>query len=143
MIRSGQLAAALLALAAVTACERTHPSDDNAREAASAMRTGTAAAAPADAARPNRVLDPARFADPKTRAAYASAKQYAHVLEGIYCYCHCRENLGHRALVECYETEHAADCEICQMEAMVAARMTAEGRSVREIQQAIDEYYRS
>jgi hypothetical protein len=110
------------------------------------MRTGTAAAAPAapaDAARPNRVLDPARFADPKTRAAYASAKQYAHVLEGIYCYCHCRENLGHRALVECYETEHAADCEICQMEAMVAARMTAEGRSVREIQQAIDEYYRS
>lgn len=96
----------------------------------------------ADASRPNAVLDPAGFSDPATRAAYAAAKKYAHVLEGIYCYCHCKENIGHRALVQCFESDHAAACDVCQNEAIVAARMTSEGRTVAEIQAAIDAYYK-
>lgn len=99
-------------------------------------------AAAADAVRPNAVLDPAGFSDAGTRSAYVAAAKYAHVLEGIYCYCHCKENIGHRALVQCFETDHAAGCDVCQNEAIVAARMTAEGRSVAEIQAAIDAYYK-
>ena len=114
-------------------------------QASSASATASpavAATAAADASRPNAVLDPATFPDPGTRAAYAAAKQYAHVLEGIYCYCHCKENIGHRALVQCFETDHAASCDVCQNEALIAARMTAAGGSVAEIQAAIDAYYK-
>ena len=94
-----------------------------------------------DAAGVNKVLDPLGFADPRVRAAYDAAKKYAHVLEEIYCYCRCRENIGHRALVECFETDHGANCDVCMNEAIVAARMTAEGKTPREIQKAIDAFY--
>jgi len=142
MTRIRHAAAAALALLAILGCERGDVADRGTESPVRGRAASPASAAPADAASPNRVLDSARFADPQTRAAYAAAKQYAHVLEGIYCYCHCRENIGHRALVECFETEHATDCDTCQMEAMVAARMAAQGRSVPEIQQAIDAYYK-
>ena len=118
------------------------PEQASRASAASATSTTVPAAVAADASRPNAVLDPATFTDPATRAAYAAAAKYAHVLEGIYCYCHCKENIGHRALVQCYESDHASRCDICQNEAIVAARMTAEGRSVAEIQAAIDAYYK-
>jgi hypothetical protein len=98
---------------------------------------------PADANRPNAVMNPARWDDPRVRAAYVAAKKYAHVLEQIYCYCRCKENLGHRALVECFETDHASGCDVCMTEAMTAARMTEEGKTPKEIQQAIDAYYRT
>jgi hypothetical protein len=143
MILTRHAATAAVALLITFGCGR--PDDvasGGARAPVGASASPPASAAPPDGAPPNRVLDAARFADPKTRAAYAAAKQYAHVLEGIYCHCHCRENIGHRALVECFETDHATDCDICQTEAMVAARMAAEGRSVDEIQQAIDVYYK-
>jgi Protein of unknown function with PCYCGC motif len=102
-----------------------------------------AALAVADASAPNRVLDASQFADPKTAAAYAAAKSHAAVLEQVYCYCHCHENIGHRALVECFESDHGAGCDICQTEATVAARMADEGHSAAEIQKAIDAYYES
>jgi hypothetical protein len=99
-----------------------------------------AAVAP-DASNVNKVLDPAGFSDQRVRKAYEAAKQYAHVLESIYCYCRCRENIGHRALVECFETDHASHCDVCMNEAMIAARLTAEGKTPKEIQKAIDAYY--
>ena len=139
----------LLAASAVLALLGCGPRSESGVRGSSAASSASAASAapataatPADASRPNAVLDPASFADSGTRAAYAAAKQYAHVLEGIYCYCHCKENIGHRALVQCFETDHAASCDICQNEAIVAARMTSEGRSVAEIQAAIDAYYK-
>jgi hypothetical protein len=94
-----------------------------------------------DAAKVNNVLDPMGFSDPRVRAAYEAAKQYAHVLEQLYCYCHCKENIGHRALVECYETDHASNCDVCMNEAMIAAKMTKDGKTPQEIQKAIDALY--
>lgn len=96
-----------------------------------------------DASRPNAVMDAARWDDRQVRAAYAAAKKYAHVLEQLYCYCRCKENIGHRALIECFETEHASTCDVCMTEAMTAARMTDEGKTPKEIQQAIDAYYQT
>ena len=97
--------------------------------------------ATADAAGVNKVLDPMGFRDPRVRVAYEAAKQYAHVLEQIYCYCHCKKNIGHRALIECYESEHASNCDICMNEAVIAARMTKDGKTPKEIQKAIDALY--
>jgi hypothetical protein len=89
----------------------------------------------------NKVLDPMGFTDQRVRAAYVAAKEYAHVLEEIYCYCRCKENIGHRALVECFETDHASHCDVCMNEAVIAARMTKEGKTPKEIQKAIDAFY--
>lgn len=101
----------------------------------------TTTAAPDAAAGVNKVLDSSRFTDQRVRTAYEAAKQYAHVLESIYCYCRCKENIGHRALVECFETEHGSNCDVCMNEAIIAARMTADGKTPKEIQKAIDAYY--
>jgi hypothetical protein len=113
------------------------------RATTSASEEAPAAARSDVLGKPNRMLDAARFDDPRAKAAYAAARQYASVLEGLYCYCRCRENMGHRALAECFESEHGSKCDICQTEALVAARMASGGRSVREIQKAIDAYYAS
>lgn len=106
-----------------------------------AVQSTPSTQAPTDAAKVNKVLDPAGFSDPRIRAAYEAAKQYAHVLEEIYCYCRCKENLGHRALVECFETGHATNCDVCMNSAIIAARMTKDGRTPREINKAIDALY--
>src|SRR5687767_7315414 len=126
----------LLATVALIGCS----APDSTREPASAQ-SAPASAVAADAAATNKVLDPAGFDDPRVREAYAAAKKYAHVLESIYCYCRCKENIGHRALVECFETDHASHCVVCMNEAIIAARMTKDGRNPKEIQKAIDVLY--
>lgn len=130
-----------LALSAVLliGCDAAQPSADSTQT--SAAQTAPSTQATADAAGVNNVLDPMGFADPRVRLAYDAAKKYAHVLEEIYCYCHCKKNIGHRALVECFETDHASDCDVCMNEAMIAARMTQDGKTPKEIQKAIDGYY--
>jgi hypothetical protein len=115
---------------------------DSAPEAQSAaLQSAPPVAAAPDAAATNKVLDPAGFTDARVRTAYEAAKKYAHVLESIYCYCKCKENIGHRALVECFETDHASHCDVCMNEAVIAARMTEQGKTPKEIQKAIDAYY--
>jgi len=128
----------VLAALALLACTSPEPA---AEPQSSALQTAPATAAPPDASGTNKVLDPAGFSDERVRKAYEAAKQYAHVLENIYCYCRCKENIGHRALVECFESDHGAHCDVCMNEAIIAARMTADGKTPKEIQKAIDAYY--
>lgn len=117
---------------------------DAAQSSSETAQTPLIQSAPSTQATPdavNKVLDPAGFADQRVRTAYEAAKKYAHVLEEIYCYCRCKENIGHRALVECFETDHGSNCDVCMNEAVIAARMTQEGRTPKEIQTAIDALY--
>jgi hypothetical protein len=137
-------AAAWIGLIAVMGCgagTARETSSTTPETAATSQATPPATAA--DAARPNRVLDPEHFTDQQVRAAYAAAKKHAAVLEHIYCYCRCKENHGHRALVECFESEHGSMCDVCMHEALTAAEMTEKGKTPAEIQQAIDSYYKS
>jgi hypothetical protein len=140
MLRTEHVAATWIAVLLLAGCSREKPQ----QEAMPGMASGAVAGAmtPADAAGPNRMLDPASFSDPHIREAYAAARKHAQVLEHLYCYCHCKENFGHRALAECFESDHGANCDICMTEALIAARMADAGRSAKEIQAAIDVYYR-
>jgi hypothetical protein len=138
MIRTEHRVAVWMALVAIVGCTSQ---EQPAVQQAAPPPPATAAAV--DAARPNKVLDPDGWTDPQVRRAYAAAKQYAHVLEKIYCYCRCKENIGHRALVECFESDHGANCDVCITEAITAARMTEQGKTPDEIQKAIDAYYRA
>jgi len=88
------------------------------------------------------VVPAAQFAaSPRVSAAYAQAREIAAVLDGLHCYCGCRQGSGHRSLLTCFESDHASACDVCLTEASVAHRMVEEGRSLNEIRAAIDEYY--
>lgn len=129
----------VLAALLLIGCDAAQSSSESAQTPA--VQAAPSTQATPDAAGVNKVLDPAGFDDKRVRTAYEAARQYAHVLEEIYCYCRCKENIGHRALVECFETDHAAQCDVCMNEAVIAARMTQEGRTPKEIQKAIDALY--
>ena len=83
------------------------------------------------------VLPPSLFVG-RVRSAYAFAQATPAVLDQLYCYCHCRENIGHKSLLSCYASTHAAGCDVCVVEAEMAAQLTAKGLCPAEIQQAID-----
>ncbi len=80
---------------------------------------------------------------PNEVAAYAAARVYPAVLDGLYCYCHCGKHSGHRSLLTCFESQHGASCEVCQIEANLAARMHREGATLEQIRQGADAQFRS
>ena len=87
------------------------------------------------------VLDPARFTDSRQREAYAAARAIPAVLNQLYCWCGCKENPAthHRALLECFESEHASHCDICMGEATLARSLVEQGvTDVHRIQDQID-----
>jgi Protein of unknown function with PCYCGC motif len=78
---------------------------------------------------------------PGALEAYEAARRMPMVLDGLYCYCHCKEAYGHRSLLTCFESEHGGNCDICMGEAMLATRLAASGASLAAIRQAIDERF--
>lgn len=52
-------------------------------------------------------LSPQRFQG-KVFLAYQIARKIPEVLDGLYCYCRCRENSGHKNLLSCYVDSHAS-----------------------------------
>jgi hypothetical protein len=88
------------------------------------------------------VLPPA--AVPRTLGSvesYAAARQIPAVLDGLHCYCECARHAGHRSLLTCFESDHGAFCDICMGEAILAAQLTAQGRSLLDIRGAIDRQF--
>jgi len=86
------------------------------------------------------------FAIPKNPGAleaYAAARRSAATLDGLYCHCDCSKHSGHRSLLTCFESEHAAYCDICMGEANLASDMAARGKSLTEIRAAIDRQFGS
>lgn len=91
-----------------------------------------------------KVVPAVRYAsDPRIEKVYREAAVVPAELDGIYCYCRCIENMGHRSLLTCFESDHAAGCDICLSEADMAYRMTKQGRSLDQIRQAIDQTFSS
>lgn len=70
------------------------------------------------------------------RHAYRMAEEMPGVLSQQPCFCECRSS-GHRSLLFCYTSGHAAGCDICIREAYLAERMTNEGKSPADIRDAV------
>ena len=79
---------------------------------------------------------PDQFKEPVVREAYAVALRMPDVVAQQPCYCWCR-GIGHRSLLDCYRTRHAATCDICVKEALLAGRMHNTGKTAQEIRTAI------
>lgn len=89
-----------------------------------------------------RVMPAQYFAAyPRVASVYREAAAIPHVLDGLYCYCDCSKHSGHRSLLTCFESDHAAACDVCLGEALMAAQMTGDGASLDEIREAIDRTY--
>ncbi len=80
---------------------------------------------------------------PGAADAYQAARAFPSVLDGLYCYCRCKETAGHRSLLTCFESAHGAYCDICMNEAMQAVQMSMNGSSLEEIRKAIDQRFKS
>lgn len=85
-------------------------------------------------------LSPALFVG-KTETAYRVAQQIPDTIDQLYCYCECDKHSGHRSLLSCFTDNHAANCDICQDEALDAANMLKQGYSMAQIRSRIDAKY--
>jgi hypothetical protein len=80
---------------------------------------------------------------PGSVEAYAAARAVPAVMDGLYCHCNCSRTFGHRSLLTCFQSDHAAHCDICMGEATTAARLAQTGGSLEEIRAAIDRRFGS
>lgn len=91
----------------------------------------------AEAAQPlPHTLDPSQFSDKNVALAYQAAKEIPEVLAQQPCYCYC-DRWGHRGLLDCFASNHAADCDICVTEALFAMQEHRNGKSAEQIRAEI------
>jgi hypothetical protein len=86
--------------------------------------------------------------DRATEEAYAYALYHPQVIQWMPCYCGC-VGMGHRSNLDCYLKpdlmggktvfeEHASYCDVCVKTTLLAKQMYSQGKSLREIRQAVD-----
>jgi len=85
------------------------------------------------------VVDAERYASaPQVKEIYTMARAVPNVLDGLFCHCDCAREFGHRSLLTCFESDHAAGCQVCLQEAAMAYQMTQDGAVLGQIRARID-----
>ena len=87
------------------------------------------------------IVDPGRFGADRVAGAYRMAAAIPTVLDGLYCYCECREEREHYSLHDCFTGLHAARCGIAREEASIAHRVIVEGGTLGDARRVIDQLY--
>ena len=88
------------------------------------------------------VMPTDRYAEyPRVAEAYELTAAVPSVVDGLYCYCQCSEHSGHYSLLDCFASDHAARCDVCMSEAVIASQMTRGGASLDDIRAEIDRVY--
>jgi len=70
-------------------------------------------------------LDPSQFSG-ITRDAYRAVREIPVTIAQLPCYCHCDQGFGHKSLYSCFEDDHAAHCDVCVREAVLALKLERE-----------------
>jgi hypothetical protein len=87
---------------------------------------------------------PSRYAGyARVSRVYAMAEAVKPTLDGLYCYCRCREHSDHYSLLTCFQTDHGAGCDVCLNQAALAYQMARRGASLDEIRQETDRQFGS
>lgn len=86
------------------------------------------------------VLPPDNFVG-KVALGYSAAKAIPDICSKLFCYCGCDLTDSHTSLLDCFTCEHGVDCTICQDEAIIALDLKKKGKSLSEIQKAIDDAF--
>jgi hypothetical protein len=93
-----------------------------------------------------RVLSAAKLQSlPALLPVFDGIREFAHLADGIGCYCGCADQPEYRSLLTCYEdgTAMAIHCEICQGQGKLLVRRAREGQTLAQIRSAIDARYGS
>jgi len=86
------------------------------------------------------VLAPEKFSGPIS-AGYRAAQKSKDICSKLFCYCGCDMTDEHTSLLDCFTSMHGVDCAICQEEALIAYKLKEQGKSLAQIQRAIDERF--
>ncbi|MFC7685437.1 PCYCGC motif-containing (lipo)protein [Ureibacillus sp. GCM10028918] len=87
------------------------------------------------------------------RLVYEVAGKAPDILQWIPCYCGCGESVGHRSNLNCFIAEtkedgsivwddHGTRCLVCLEIAVESVQMAQQGKSLKEIRNAIDSKYK-
>ena len=60
------------------------------------------------------------------------------IFDGIFCPCDCKDSLGHRSLLSCFESKQPTGCMGCQEASEFVGKLAKEGKSLRDIRDAVD-----
>jgi hypothetical protein len=76
--------------------------------------------------------------------AYEAARRFPDIIDRLHCFCECKENQkeGHKTLLTCFTSEHAAGCGICQKEALLAAQLKDRGIADDDIERTVESLFR-
>ena len=118
-LMAGIIVVALLGLATVTVYQ---------------MRTS------AEAAANSLTLNPEMFQG-EVHDAYVAAQRHPELLAQLDCYCGCEQHEGHKNLLDCYRTNHAATCATCTGEAVTAAQLYENGTPIEQIREVLRQRY--
>jgi len=92
----------------------------------------------AEAAKPlPETLEPSKFTNQYVAAAFEVARRDPEILAQQPCFCHCDRKMGHRSLLDCFATKHAANCGICLKEAIFASQEHQKGKTAEQIRAEI------
>ncbi len=98
------------------------------------------ASADAAAASNGLTLNPDLFQG-ETHDAYLVAQKHPDLLAQLDCYCGCQQHEGHKNLLDCYRTNHAATCATCTGEAVTAGQLYENGTPVDQIRALVRQRY--
>lgn len=92
----------------------------------------------------SKVLTRDQIADhPGAISAFDQVRQIPQIVDGIRCSCGCASREGFYSLLSCYEADGMARmCEVCQGTARLAYRLHKQGKSLKDIREAVDLRYR-
>lgn len=76
--------------------------------------------------------------DAESRRAYAAARAWPTLFDGVACVCSCPETMRHRSLLACFETLHPTACPGCLDEAALIGRLAKEGRDLDAVRRGVD-----
>ena len=92
----------------------------------------------------SRVLTREQLADhPDAISAFDQVREIPQIVDGIRCSCGCASREGFYSLLSCYEGDGMARmCEVCQGTGRMAYRLHKQGKTLKEIREAVDLRFR-
>ncbi len=83
-----------------------------------------------------KILSPDKFDHPVLKRAYAAAGRNREIVATLPCYCWCSK-MGHRSLLDCFASNHGANCDVCIKEVLLADEMIKKGKTAAQIRAAV------
>lgn len=83
-----------------------------------------------------QTLAPDRFDHPVLKRAYAAAARNREIVAQLPCYCWCNR-MGHRSLLDCFASNHGANCDVCIKEVILADELAKKGKTASQIRDAV------